>query len=151
LATLTTLSLGSATQQREKVKVNRKKGNVKLRLFNEANNMKFKNLIASETWGEVQSEESAEAKRNKFSEIYTELYDQEHPLKNKGPRQKNERKDPKPWILPWLEDARARRQNLLYWKVKYPTPIDISAHNKYDKFCNRHIDKAQKSTKKIFQ
>ena len=150
LATLTTLSLGSATQQREKVGVNRKKGNVKLRLFNEANNLKFKNLIASETWGEVHSEESAEAKYNKFSEIYTELYDQAYPLKNKGPRRKNERRDPKPWILPWLEDACARRQNLLYLKVKYPTTINISAHYKYDKFCNKHIDKAKKKYYKKF-
>ena len=94
--------------------------------------------------------EGAEIQYEKFSEVYTKLYDQAYPPRNKGPRRKNERKNPKPWILPWLEDACARRKQLFHDKVKTPSALNIAAHSKIDKFCNKHIDKAKLSYNKKF-
>ena len=66
-------------------------------------------------------------------------------------KRENERKDPKPWILPWLEDACARKQRLYHVSVKYPTAINLAAHDKLDKFCTKHVDKAKtKYYKKFF-
>ena len=61
LAILTTLSLGTANQIRERVRVNSEKNNIKQRQFSEANNLEFKNLIGSENWSYVYAKTGAEA------------------------------------------------------------------------------------------
>ena len=73
-----------------------------------------------------------------MSEIYTKHYDTAYPLKNDRNRRKNERLNPKPWILPWLENACARKQDLYHKSVKYPTLENIAAYKKMDKFCAKH-------------
>ena len=83
LAILTTLSLGTANQIRERVRVNSEKNNIKQRQFSEANNLEFKNLIGSENWSDVYAETGAEAQYEKFCEVYTKLYDQAYPLRKK--------------------------------------------------------------------
>ena len=86
----------------------------------------------------------------KFEEIYKKHYDQAYPLKRPANRRKNERRDPKPWILPWLEDACARRQYLYHKKIKQPTVTNIAAYTKIDKFCDKQIDLAKKKYYKNF-
>ena len=142
LATLTTLSLGGNHQKQKNARLSRE-SSFQTRVFNSANDYVFKNLIASETWNEVYSEECAERQYDKFCDIYSNIYNQAYPQRNKGPRRKYERRDPKPWILPWLEEACARRQSLYHDKVRNPTALNIAAHKKLDKFCNKHINKAK--------
>ena len=149
LATLTTLSLGENIERRGKVKASREQSS-QARKFNEASNSDFKNLIEGETWSEVLIQESAELQYEKFCEIYTKHYDEAYPLKKKGPKRINERRNPKPWILPWLEDACARRQRLYHDKIKCPTAATIEAYKKLDKFCNKQIDLAKAKYYKRF-
>ena len=150
LATLTTLSLGGSHFRREKInKTN--DSPAQGRKFNEASHLEFKNLIRRESWQDVLTHENADVQYEKFCEIYTQHYEAAYPLKNRGPKRKNERKDPKPWILPWLEDACARRQRLCYIKTKYPTTANCAAYTRLDKFCNKQINAAKaKYYKKIF-
>ena len=73
----------------------------------------------------------AQTQYEKFDEIYMRHYNNACPLnKDKRNRRKNERKNSKPWILPWLDDACARKNNLYYEFVNAPT---VENKAKYDK------------------
>ena len=150
LATLTTLLLGD--REGPCGRVTSKKPSIKqARKFCEANNAKFQSLIESEDWSEVSLHENCEVQYEKFCEIYTKHYDEAYPLNKSRPRRKNERRDPKPWILPWLEDACARRHELHHLKITTSTKANDEAYEKIDKFCNKHIDLAKaKYYKKFF-
>ena len=80
------------------------------RIFNEANNCKFKNLIDDENWDELNEEMDAQEQYNTFIDIYMKHYNSAYPIKSQRNRRKNEWQNPKPWILPWLEDACARKK-----------------------------------------
>ena len=66
-------------------------------------------------------------------------YDSAYPTIKNRVRRKNERRNPKPWILPWLEDAIARKQDLYFQSVTNPSVRP--AYKKLEKFCNQKIDK----------
>ena len=46
---------------------------------------------------------------SKFNEIYTKHYNTAYTLRNEHVRSRYACKNPKPWILPWLEIACARK------------------------------------------
>ena len=72
---------------------------------------------------------NAQSQYEKFDKIYMRHYNNAYPLNHdKRTRRKNERKNPKPWILPWLENATAEN------KTKY---------DKMNEFCDKHIDIAK--------
>ena len=153
LATLTTVSLGNISHARPKFTNNPNVNEAtETRTFNEANNAVFEQLIHQESWEEVFTLSDADSQYNKLSEIYTKHYNAAYPLKNNRNRRKNERLNPKPWILPWLEDACARKQDLYHKSVKYPTLENTSAYKKMDKFCVKHKKIAKdKYFKKYFE
>ena len=115
------------------------------RKYDAASHAVFKSLIESKEWSEVNSANDANDQYEKFAGIYMKHYEKAYPLKKLVPRRKNERRDPKPWILPWLEDACARRKQLFLKKIKEPSIVNIAAYTKIDKFCNKHIDMAKKN------
>lgn len=117
-----------------------------LREFNSANDDVFWNLLANETWQEVREEQGAQGMYTKFNEILVDNhYNSAYPFKSKRVRtRKNERKNPKPWILPWLEGACARKQRAYTEFVKDNN--SIAKKLKYEKlksFCAKHCDKAR--------
>ena len=77
--------------------------------FTEANTQKFRDLLNDETWESVLDEPSTQSKYTKFIEIYTYHYNAAFPKENSS---KKRRKNTKPWIFPWLEDA-CNRKNIL--------------------------------------
>ena len=111
-----------------------------IRIFNEANNETFKNLVNNETWEEITDDLDAQNSYEKFHEIYMKHYDTAFPLNSQRVRRKNERKDPKPWILPWLEDACARKQDVYEIFVTQPTPANKIKYDKMNAFCKKHTD-----------
>ena len=120
------------------------------RLFNEANNENFKNLIANETW-EALAGLGADAKHEKLTEIYTAHYNTAYPLQCDRKRRKHERVTPKPWITSWLEDATHRKNQLYLTSVDNPTAQNKATYDKMRKFCDKHIDIAKaKYYKKYF-
>ena len=79
-------------------------------------------------------------------------YNAAYPLKSQRERRKNERKNPKPWILPWLEDACARKNLLYHYFVKEPTTANKTVYDKMEAFCAKHVDLAKgKYYKKYFE
>ena len=58
---------------------------------------------------------------NKFTQIYMRHYNNAYPIKSQRERRNNERVNPKPWILPWLEDACARKNLLYHAYINEPT------------------------------
>ena len=90
------------------------------RKFNAASDEKFLQLIADENWESVTQDNDAETKYDNFIEIYTQHYNTAYVEKKRQKRQ-NERANPKPWIIPWLEDACNRKNNLYHQFVENPT------------------------------
>ena len=146
LAIATAINLGTFSHSRRKnltsPRNNAKKQEV--RLFREANHHIFEQLIQGETWEDVINTEGSSNKYDKFCEVYTKHYDTAYPLKNQRIRRKHERSDPKPWILPWLEEACARKNKLFHTKTVKPTLENIAAYERHEKFCKKHVDNAKK-------
>ena len=62
-------------------------------------------------------------------------YNNAYPLNNdKRTRRKNERMNPKPWILPWLVHHKC---------VNAPTTENKAKYDKMNEFCDKHIDIAK--------
>ena len=141
LATHTRVLLNKTkTKHSEKFRNKRNDISHDIRIFNEANNETFKNLVNNETWEEITEDLDAQNSYEKFHEIYMKHYDTAFPLNSQRVRRKNERKDPKPWILPWLEDACARKQDLYEIFVTQPTPANKIKYDKMNAFCKKHTD-----------
>ena len=76
---------------------------------------------------------------DKFNEIYNKHYNTAYPIKSKHVRRMNERKNPKPFILPWLEDACARKNLMYFESTVCPTQKNVATYKKLKKFCEKHI------------
>ena len=156
LATLTTINVGNSdVSSMVTTKIDRLPCHNKtvFRIFNEVSSQKFKQLIEEETWEDVfVIDDDVDLQYNKFCEVYSKHYDEAYPKKKNRTRRKNERANPKPWILPWLEDACARKQDLFFESVVRPTEANIKAYKKLNKFCKKHKDIAKnKYHKKYFE
>ena len=114
------------------------------RKFNEANNHKFRELISGENWDNILENSEADEQFRNFNNAYNRIYNLAYPLKDSTHRRPNERANPKPWILPWLENAIARRDNAYHDFVKEPTEANRQIYDKLKKFCKSHVDKAKK-------
>ena len=119
------------------------------RIFNEANNLKFKELINNETWG-IKGDLNANEQYESFMDKYISHYDEAFQLKSNRPKRKNERVEPKQWILPWLEDACNRKNKLFLDWINDPTDQNDRLYKKMKLFCNKHIGKAKAKFYKNF-
>ena len=146
LATVSTFKLTNSSHMNFKQpKHSRRKTNLKeSRVMNEASNAIFRELIEGESWEGVLDSNDAEEQYEKFTEIYTNHYNTAYPLKTNRTRREYERENPKPWILPWLEEACARKQKMYHLKITSPSEENCVRYEKLFKFCDKHIDKAKK-------
>ena len=151
LATFATISLDKEFDSRHR-REHKRGEHFEYRMFNEANNEQFREHIINENWDEISDEFDAQTQYEKFSEIYTKHYNAAYPLNTKRNRRKNERLSPKPWILPWLEDACNRKNKLYHAYVKNPTVANKVKYLKMKKFTDKHINLAKsKYYKKYFE
>ena len=112
--------------------------------------MKFKHLINNKTWDITTEDGDAQSDYDKFEEIYLKHYNTAYPLKSNRTRRKNERQNPKPWILPWLEDACARKKRLYHIFVKNPSPENKANYKKLKDFCEKHVNWATNKYRKNY-
>ena len=112
------------------------------RKFNDDNVEKFRELITNENWASVDSEHDAQSKYDNFICIYTDHYNTAFPLSSNTKRKK-QRADPKPWILPWLEEACDRKNRCYHSYIKSPTSANHTKYKKLKKFVTKHIKKAK--------
>ena len=150
LATHTKISLGSSTLASRINITHSRQEKTEFRIFNEANHETFKNLINEETWHEIYDDMDAQTAYDKFEEIYLKHYNSAYPSISNRIRRKNERQNPKPWILPWLEDACARKQKAFYEFVKTPSPVNKAKYEKLQIFCEKHVDIAKIKYRKAY-
>ena len=148
LAIQTKITLGSST--RESRTTFNKQDKKEFRIFTEANNQIFEQLIREEKWEEITENLGAQDSYDKLEEIYMKHYNTAYPLKSSRILRNHERKDPKPWILPWLEDACARKNKLYYDFVKNPSSENKAKYAKLDKFCKKHINNAKIKYRKSY-
>ena len=113
------------------------------RLFNETNSQKFRELINEENWV-IPDGLDAQEQYNKLQEIYMNHYNSAFPLNTDRVRRKKEREDPKPWILPWLEEACDRKNRLYHEWVKEPSSENDNKYKHMKKFVEKHIKSQRK-------
>ena len=110
--------------------------------FNDENLATFKTLIHDHCWDDVLNETDTQLKYDKFISEYTEMYNSAFPKTNA--RRKHQRTNPKPWILPWLEEA-CHRKNLAYFKfVHEPTTENETNYENLKAFANKHTKIAKR-------
>ena len=118
--------------------------NSSYRKFSAENIEHFKRLISEEAWDTVVEEPNVEAKYNNFEQIYAKHYNEAFPETTNIIKRKKQRKNPKPWILPWLEEACDRKNRLYHKFVKEPTTSNKTVYAKMKKFVDKHIKLAKK-------
>ena len=95
------------------------------RIFNDENLKKFEELVQNEPWGSLIDDNldlDTDYLFSNFLDRYNKLYNDAFPLKTSNiTKRKNQRRNPKPWIIPWLEDACSRKNNLYHKFIKDPT------------------------------
>ena len=117
--------------------------------FTAENLDKFQNLLKNQTWEEVLAESNTQDKYDKFIGIYTEHYKNAFP-ETTTPRRKKQRKNSKPWILPWLENACDRKNKLYSEYIKNPTIQNKTKYEKLKKFVRKHIELAKNKYYKTY-
>ena len=101
----------------------------------------FRDKIINTDWSTVNAKKTANEKFNKFSELYNNVYkevftNRENINKN---RKSKPRRDTKPWILPWLQDACERKNKLYREYIKIPTVQNKTKYTKMRKFVDKHL------------
>ena len=117
----------------------------KYRQINQENINKFHNLISNENWDKVNDTAlNAQEKYTTFLTIYETHYNVAFPLITTDENRRHKRANPKPWILPWLEDACNRKNGLYHLYVKQPSVQNKTKYKKMKKFVDTHIKRAKK-------
>ena len=145
LATTITISLDAkfdCSTWREIGRIYSNKKPKTYRIFNDANSEKFRELVNNETW-ELPDGLDSQQQYNHLQSIYMEHYNTAFPLNKDRIRRKKERIDPKPWILPWLEEASDRKNRLYFEWVKEPTAEKGEKYKKLKTFVEKHVKKAK--------
>ena len=119
--------------------------------INDENLLNFQNLLVNETWSEVINETETQKKYDVFINKYTTLYDAAFPKKTASKR-KYQRQKSNPWLLPWLEEACHRKNELFHLSCKNPTTEYINKYKKMNKFVMKHVRLAKnKYYKKYYE
>ena len=103
---------------------------------------KFKEKLRQTDWNDIIDSTNAQTKFEKFSNVYTKIYDSCFP-KLGNSRGKNRCKNSKPWILPWLSGACSRKNKAYNKYIKCPSLENKSKYQKLKKFTEKHIKKAK--------
>ena len=112
------------------------------RVINEENLKRFEEEISAVDWNFINALDSADEKFNAFETKYSEIYEKNFPLaKNKKP---GSRKNTKPWILEWLQNACDRKNQLYFNFVKAPTTENESKYKRMKLFTEKHVDRAKR-------
>ena len=100
----------------------------------------FKKDINNVDWNFLSDIDSADEKFSNFEAKYREIYDKNFPRKIS---KKGKHRRTKPWLLPWLQNACARKNRYYKDFIKIPTEVNKSRYNKIKKFVAKHIKKAK--------
>ena len=113
------------------------------RLFNAANNETYREFTRNETWY-IPNDLGANAKYDYLMDTYGKHYNNAYPLMNNRCRRKNERKVPKPWILPWLENACERKNKFYHIWIAERTIESKRRYERMKSFTEKHCTLARK-------
>jgi exonuclease III len=113
------------------------------RKFSTENIARFQQLISEEAWDTVVEESDVQTKYNNFEKIYAKHYNEAFPEITSNQKRKKQRVNPKPWILPWLEEACDRKNRFYHNFVKEPTTANKTKYTKMKKFVDKHIKRAK--------
>ena len=110
--------------------------------ISETTNENFVRSINNADWQHVFDTVDANAKYNKFLEIYENCYNSAFPKVSK--KIQNKRSTGKPWIMKWLQEACDRKNKLYDIFIKHPTIENKEAYKKYKKWTETQVYKAKR-------
>ena len=147
LATYVNIALYDRLNSRHMIE----KKNASLEQFNfrTENLDNFANLLRDEDWDNVLNESDTQLKYDMFATTYMTHYNTA--FCSRAPEcRKRQRASPKPWILPWLEEACDRKNRLYAAFIAEPTVINKSKYTKMNKFIKKHINLAKRRYYKTY-
>jgi len=100
---------------------------------------KFRDSLHQTDWSAITNLTSAQEKFDNFSRIYTATYETCFTKKKIIKKQSNS----KPWILPWLAGACARKNKAYNTYIKFPTLQNKATYQNLKKFTAKHVKKAK--------
>lgn len=120
--------------------------------INDQNLETFSHLLNAEDWDDVLNEQlDTQQKFDLFNSKYTALYNKAFSVTdNASTRRKTQRNNPKPWILPWLEEACDRKNQFYADFIKNPSENNKNKYQKMDKFVKKHIKAAKRKYYKSY-
>lgn len=122
--------------------------NIAFRQINESNLNNFKKDLQSADWSEVLQAEAANAKFEIFEKIYSTLYTKNFPTLDTS--RKKKRKCDKAWILPWLQTACDRKNEMYKTFIKRPTVENEKKYKDMKKFVEKHVKLAKQRFYKTY-
>ena len=117
--------------------------------MNEQNIATFMDLLETENWDEVTNEQDTQLKYDLFSTKYAAHYKTAF-ISHAPARRSNQRALPKPWILPWLEEACDRKNKFYADFIKDPNESNKNKYMKMNKFVKKHIKIAKRKYYKSY-
>lgn len=141
LATYVTIALYDKLNIRHQVAENSKSS--EQMKYSEDNINKFKELLESVDWSDVEDEPDTQQKYDTFLIRYTKHYNTAFKTLVAAPR-KHQRACPKVWMLPWLEEACFRKNKLYKKYVDEPTEQNKNSYDKMNAFVKKHVALAKK-------
>ena len=117
--------------------------------LNDENLDKFANLLKTEDWDDVLNEPDTQLKYDLFNTKYLTHYNTAF-VSDTPAHRKKQRAVPKPWILPWLEEACYRKNKLYAEFIKSPSASNKTKYVKMNKFVKKHINLAKRKYYKSY-
>ena len=143
LATCITTDFGNAIERLKLPKVNSKKQKTIFK-FNDTNTVKFTDSIAQENWASTYNAQNANEMFAEFHNTYNKHYNAAYTIPSISNKRPHERRNVKPWMQPWLEDA-CHRKNALYKNfIISSTKYHKDRYTKMKKFVNTQIQKTKR-------
>jgi hypothetical protein len=110
-----------------------------IRIFSERNILKFKTLLSNASWEEVLTSHDVNESYNKFTDLFSQAYDECFPLVKQS-RLNSKKKN---WITPAIMVS-IKHKNRLYKKfLTKPSPLRKAAYKKYKNKLLEVIQKAK--------
>jgi len=111
--------------------------------YSDENKSSFINLLNNTDWTPVTLSEDPNDKYNTFNTIFAKHYKDNFPTTIK--KCNNRKAEGKPWIMPWLQEACSRKNDLHTKFVKNPSPENKAKYLKRKKWVEKQLYKSKKN------
>jgi len=111
--------------------------------YSELNTDSFIKLVCSTDWSTVSDTSDPNVQYNIFNSIFSAQYNKTFPTTRK--KCNNRKAEGKPWIMPWLQEACSRKNNLYDIFIKHPSAENKENYKNMKRKVDKHLYKSKKN------